>query len=490
MNSPTTSSIADTILLTIEEGVTIYDTDFRLVAWNDQYAEMGITPPDKIRDGLHIEDTYRYAADLGVFGKGDPNRIANERIHQLYAGDSPKVEDLLGCNGRTIEIRRFFLPGIGVAAVFTDVTDARRTAAKLRRAEDLEVLAKSTGGFAHDFNNILQAIMTNLHLAKKNDDLKHVENAARATESGAELARSMLALASPNYESEGAQYFEITDAVEKTIRWIGRVLPDNIEIVTSFNTNGMIVDGNESWFSMCLVNLVMNSRDAIQNDGVIQISVNSDSPNRLNVTIEDNGCGMDDHVVCRLNEPFFTTKGAAGTGLGIYEVKRFAKSLGGCFEISSAVGSGTIASICLPARPANSVVERQSVNTKKLSRSLRLLVVEDNFSVQESNLSFFSSIGCRVTAVATGEEAVSLLSELDQPFFDVLVSDVSLGGATNGIELARFVLKRFPRMPIVLCSADIDISDRIPEATTFIRKPWDVSEMQNHLSKIADSMTI
>ncbi|MEM7312846.1 MAG: PAS-domain containing protein, partial [Planctomycetota bacterium] len=221
-------NLADTILLSIQEGVTIYDTEFRLCAWNDKYAATGITPPDAIRIGLSIEETYRLAAENGVFGEGDPQRIAQERLEQVYAGTSPAIEDLAGSNGKTIEVRRYFLPNFGVAAVFSDVTQLRRDAARLRRHEDLKVLARATAGFAHDFGNALQIIAANLEVVRLTEKFEHLRTAMEATDSAGQLARTLLAIAQPGTFTQTARQFEVKNTKEKKVKCVRKAMRINV----------------------------------------------------------------------------------------------------------------------------------------------------------------------------------------------------------------------------------------------------------------------
>lgn len=345
--SPDTT-LADTILLTIEEGVTIYDTDFRLVAWNEKYVEMGITPREHIRRGLHIEDTYRYAAELGVFGEGDPKEIARRRIEDVYAGNSPCVEDLERKDGQIIEIRRYFLNGTGVAAVFSNVTEARRMARKVQRAESMEVLARMTGGIAHDFNNVLQAILGHLALADVEGDEPSLLHATEAAQRGADLANHLMQLARPDRPDDRSSV-AVAKSVQSTIRWIEGVIDQKIDLKRDGVADATIW-ANEGRFSLALVNLILNASDAMSEDGCIHVILELEPSqlNNLRVCVEDTGHGMDEALVSNANEPFFTTKGDKGTGLGLYAVRAFVDSVGGNFNLNSSFGIGTTATMSLP----------------------------------------------------------------------------------------------------------------------------------------------
>ena len=474
-----TKAISDSILLSIQEGVTIYDQGFRLAAWNDKYAGMGITPREHVQLGLHIEDTYKYAAELGVFGPGDPQEIANRRISQVYAGDSPAVEDLRSSDGRAIEIRRYFLPGIGVAAVFSDVTETRRLTANAKRSEELELLARVAGGFCHDFNNVLQAVVTNLQIADTTQHIKYVKPALDAALSGVSLSREMLQLAQPDITQDEQSEFDAIAAIRATVRWSGRVLRQSVAINLNLSLDNAVVKASEGRFTSSLSNLIINSQDAMERGGQINIAVYR-RDRMLRIDVEDQGQGMSEELLCKAVEPFFSTKGEQGTGLGVYEAKTFAEGIGGSFTLSSALGVGTTATMEVPA---SFVATKKQSPTSQDPLNARVLLVEDKPEVRTSIQHLLESFGCTTVAVTNEQTARQILLNTNSDFYDVVVLDVVLDETLGGDELSDWITQRFPGLNVIFCSATplgCDFSERVMA----FQKPIDRDAFYNHLRRL------
>jgi|GEM_PF-6868601 len=183
---------------TIDQGVTIYDREFRLVAWNNRYKSLKIFPDEFLRQGTYLVDAYKSIAKLGVFGVGDPTLIAQNHINALVNGNVKPVEELKSLTGRQVEIRRYLLPEGGLVAVFTDITEQRNAEEQLRHSQKMQAIGQLTGGIAHDFNNLLAIIMGNVEqLGEKigPDELlqPYVEAALGGTSRAAELTHRLLA---------------------------------------------------------------------------------------------------------------------------------------------------------------------------------------------------------------------------------------------------------------------------------------------------------
>jgi signal transduction histidine kinase/CheY-like chemotaxis protein len=474
--------IVNSILLTIEEGVTIYDTNFKLIAWNGRYAAMGITPAEKIRLGLSIEETYQLAAEAGVFGAGDPTGIAKERIAAVYSATSPNVEDLFGVGGKIIEVRRYFLPDVGVAAIFSDVTEARQSAAKLKRTEALESLARLTAGFAHDFSNVLQAVTANLQLALASGDRRHVKIALQATWNGADLAKCLLDLGRPNKHEEHFE-FDAISAIEATIRWIERVLRSNITLEFDSNIESATVNANQGRFAISLVNLILNAQDAMPDGGRVRVSVGFSERHtgHLFLSVEDNGFGMSDELIGNASEPFFSTKGDNGTGLGLSEVQSFVDSVDGRFEIKSTLGVGSRLTMFMPATAEPSLGPSKPSSVEPIS--LRVLFVEDNMDVQKPFQKLVNSMGCQTHCVCSVEQAIDLLEAVPHDFFDLVITDYLLAGVLTGADLARKVKTDLGQPPVVLLTTNPAQHEHESTAVCVLRKPVEFQDLYELLRK-------
>ena len=311
------SALTSLILLSIEEGVTIYDTEMRLVSWNDRYASMGITPAESLTRGLHINDVYRMAAELGVFGPGDPEKIARERIRQIRAKESPEVEDLRGSDGRTIEIRRYFLPDWGVVAVFSDVTELRHSQTRLLRSDQQKLLARAMGGFAHDLKNHLHAIINALECMDSESNTPElsqlIELASRSGMSAAELTKTITGFANPRSEAitDQKKRFSVRTAIDETLKWCRLTLPPGIIVTHEESDSNPFLYANRARFCSSLLNLLLNAFDAMPRGGRVTIRSTQESGEAIRVSVTDDGCGIPDSIRNKVLEPFFKTKGKA-----------------------------------------------------------------------------------------------------------------------------------------------------------------------------------
>ena len=185
---------------TIDQAITIYDADMRLVAWNERYRSLGVVPEKHIYYGASLYEAYKDIARLGVFGPGDPTELSELHVNALRDGPLIEEELLKSVDGqKTHRIKRFRLPDGGVCATFTDVTEELEVQEHLRQSTKMDALGRLTGGVARDFNNVLAIIIGNLELFleietdSRNSEL--LEGAISAANRGAKLTHRLLAFA-------------------------------------------------------------------------------------------------------------------------------------------------------------------------------------------------------------------------------------------------------------------------------------------------------
>jgi signal transduction histidine kinase len=225
-------------------------------------------------------------------------------------------------------------------------TRRRRAEARAQRAqaEKLEAMGRLTGGIAHDFNNLLGIVsMNNELILRKAGDRQAVERAAdgvrRAVEHGKQLIARLLAFA--RAQPLEVRAADLNSLVAEAHPLVAQAAGARIELVLQLAPGLAPVLVDESQFEMALLNLVMNARDAMSGGGRIVLRTYTDARGAACLAVEDDGPGMSEAVRRRALEPFFTTKGAAGTGLGLAQVYGFMRQIGGDLEIESAPGKGT-----------------------------------------------------------------------------------------------------------------------------------------------------
>jgi signal transduction histidine kinase/DNA-binding response OmpR family regulator len=354
-----------------------------------------------------------------------------------------------------------------VFGIVADITDRKQTEAALRHAQKMEAVGTLTGGLAHDFNNLLAIVIGNLDLlpARVRGDPESeelVNEALQASFRGAELTSRLLAFA--RRQTLQPQTVDINDRVAGIVKLLRRTLGEQIEIVLNLGADIWPAVVDPSQLEASLANLATNARDAMPNGGRVQISTANraleadDSQQQAEVAagdyvmieVRDSGAGMPPEVVGRIFEPFFTTKEPGkGTGLGLSMVFGFIKQSGGHVNVQSAPGQGTAVRLFLPRAAAGAQAEVIAKPHQIVGGNETILVVDDNAGVRRIVAMQLSRLGY---AVLEAENSDAALRTLASHRVDLLLSDVVMPGALNGLELARAATARWPGLGVVLTS--------------------------------------
>lgn len=367
--------------------------------------------------------------------------------------------------------------------------DAQQRAA---HAERMQALGQIAGGIAHDFNNVLQAVTGGATLVEgRPNDPERVARYARmildAARRGAAITSRLLA-----FSRRGDLRAESLDA--------GRLLRDMAEVLTH-TLGGSVtcaVDvppglppllADRGQLETVLVNLATNARDAMPSGGTLTMSaaaeVIGDAPPHavslrpgryIRIAVADTGSGMDEAVLARVTEPFFTTKGTGqGTGLGLAMAKGFVEQSGGGLFIDSVVGQGTRIVLWLPqASTGPALAPAPAPEAAAGPRRPRVLLVDDDPIVREVLAASLDDAGYRVTQATSGPEAMAALAAAERT--DVIVSDLTMPGM-DGVTLIRKAQEQRPDLPAVLLTgyagggAALAIGGAVTGAFTLLRKP-------------------
>jgi PAS domain S-box-containing protein len=379
----------------------------------------------------------------------------------------------------------------------------------LNHAQRLESVGQLTGGIAHDFNNLLTVIQGNLQVLEESPALARdaaaqqlLAAATRASRRGAELTKKLLAFSrrqvlSPTRVDVPAMLESLADMLRRTLDQRIR-----IEVEVAPNCPPCVADPGQ--LESALLNIAINARDAMPAGGTLcfasrlchtlppelaaEFGLDADAPDGfVALAIGDTGEGMPDAVKEHAFEPFFTTKEAGrGTGLGLSTVYGFVKQSHGGVTLASAPGEGTLVTLYIP-RFAEAEASREDgdASPQAIPAGLRVLLVEDEPEVRAVAINFLATLGCRVTACASGEEALQLLQP--QAGHELLLSDVALGAGMRGTELAREAQARFPGLGILLMSGFsedlIDISQSAPLSWELLAKPYSRGELGQAIAR-------
>ena len=342
-----------------------------------------------------------------------------------------------------------------------DATERRGRAMRSAQAERMESLGALAGGLAHDFNNLLFVTLGNLQLMAMNDVVasdeklsKFLSRSMSAVERGAEITKSLLAVARSQPLEESA--VSINDLVKGVLPLVRQALGAGRLVTVEVADDDLQLMVDAGRLSSCLLNLAFNARDAMGPTGTLVIAVRRLShdetdpawahqdANYLVVSVTDDGSGMPDDVAARAFEPFFTTKRAgSGTGLGLATVYAFARQSGGTATLQSRLGSGTTVSLILPVHDPES---QAAIDPSHRRAGRRVVVADDEESLAEMVAAWLIDTGIDARFATTPKAALQLVEEF-RP--DVLVSDANFGDEMDGIELAKLAVAIEPDLVVV-----------------------------------------
>jgi PAS domain S-box-containing protein len=350
-------------------------------------------------------------------------------------------------------------------SVIRDVTERRRLEEQLRQSHKMDAVGQLSGGIAHDFNNLLGVILGNLDLLEQqlagNDAARRrVEIAQQAAERGADLTRRLLAFSRRQQLSAGP--VSVRDSASNVIEMARRTVGTHIKVVTLINDALPPVLADAAGLENVLLNLMINSRDAMPDGGTITVAAQVTDLDEdytgvkagelragryICISVTDTGKGIPAELLARVFEPFFTTKERdKGTGLGLAMVYGFAKQSGGHATIYSVPGAGTTVSVYLPLAAAAPVkrTPRPEVGGGLIGTAL---AVDDETDLLEVAVSYLEELGLKVLHAQDGPAALAILEQT--PDVDLLVTDVMMPGGMDGVELARRARQLRPDMRVV-----------------------------------------
>jgi PAS domain S-box-containing protein len=378
-----------------------------------------------------------------------------------------------------------------------DITERTALENQLRQAQKMESVGRLAGGVAHDFNNMLQAIIGYTELSKLNVQRGASPDAnliqiSQAAQRAADLVRQLLAFA--RRQTVRPRVLDLNQTVESMLEMLTRVIGEDIELLWKPGSDPWPVNIDPVQIDQILANLLVNARDAITGVGRVIIetrnSVLVESFCRINqgfipgeyalLTVSDSGSGMDKETVSHIFEPFFTTKEIGkGTGLGLAMVYGIVKQNSGFISVQSEPGSGTTFKIYLPR--SKSQIETEDVLQEQIIQkgTGTILVVEDEKMLLEFVCTILEEQGYNVLAAETPADALTMALEYKN-HIDLLVTDVVMPGM-NGRDVRDAVVTRCPDIKTIYMSgytADVVAHKGImEEGSAFLQKPFSINAL-------------
>ena len=427
-----------------------------------------------------------------------PHRLANGEIRTVEVHSSP------------VEVGGKFL----LFSIVRDITDRKRAEAEkeklqaqLLQATKMEAIGRLAGGVANDFNNLLTVILGYSELLlqkveKESSMHREVNEIKRAGERAASLTQQLLAFSRKQLIEPKVVHLD--HLVAEMHAMLPRLIGEDIalQVTTGKDPGSVKIDPGQ--FQQILMNLVVNSRDAMPDGGKIVIeTANEDldeeycalhpyvKPGRyVRLAVSDTGQGMSEEVKAHVFEPFFTTKEQGkGTGLGLAMTYGAVKQAGGSVEVYSEVGIGTTIRIYLPR------IDEEVVKPEKVARLTDLpdgtetiLLVEDEESVRDLCVRILEGIGYKVLQAPNGTEAIATAKGYIERI-DLLLTDVVMPGM-NGAELAAQLVLHHPEMKVLFTSGYTDDAvvrhGVLDEGVSFIGKPHSPSSLARKVREVLD----
>ena len=374
-----------------------------------------------------------------------------------------------------------------------DLTQRAALEAQLRQAQKMEAIGSLAGGVAHDFNNILQAMLSHISLLRLQvSDPTRVAAAAAELEEqvkrGAALTRQLLLFS--RQETTTPALLDLNEVVRTSSEFLRRLVRENISFRLEVVEGQLAVRADRGQLDQVLMNLVVNAADAMPDGGTLRLGTGRAADGSPWVSVSDTGCGIPEAIRARVFEPFFTTKPVGkGTGVGLAVVWGIVEQHGGTIELESGVGAGTTVRVTLPAADAAAVpADGPPSGDKPLPRGCgeRVLIVEDEQGAREGLAEILTSLGYTVYGAASSEDAQALPAE---PPFDLLLTDLMLPGKA-GPELAAEMAGRWPRLRVILMSGyteDEAVKGRIAaELVRFLQKPFGMTTLAREVRAALD----
>jgi PAS domain S-box-containing protein len=384
----------------------------------------------------------------------------------------------------------------------TELAEAQE---QLRQSQKLDALGQLTGGVAHDFNNLLTVIRSSAALLgrpglSEERRRRYLDAISDTTNRAATLTRQLLAFA--RRQALKPEVFDAADRVDAIAAMLQTLLGSGIELTIEARCSACWVEADLSQFETALVNLALNARDAMHGEGKLAVVIkptaglpairsHTEVPgNYVAVSVTDTGTGISPETLGRIFEPFFTTKEVGkGTGLGLSQVYGFAKQSGGDVDVSSQPGEGAMFTLYLPRAelPATVQAEATAPSEARLSRSCRVLIVEDDTQVGEFAAQLLSDHRFETIHVTDATLALNLL-DYDRDAFDVVFSDVVMPGI-SGVELGRIIRLRWPELPVVLTSGYSHVlAGDASHGFPLLHKPYSVGDLVEVLRQATSAL--
>lgn len=439
-------------------GYVILDENGLIQESNETFCQMTHCTATHLRDKAFA--TFLVEADRPTFlgrYRAFFQSPGQKRLEAVLIGGGRGETRSVSIEGTTIPSPEPSRSGHSLLVSLTDITSIRRLESQLLQSQKMEAVGQLAGGVAHDFNNILAAIILQLGMLRMNPDLNHetrreLEELVAEANRAAHLTRQLLMFSRRSVIQ--AKLINLSEVSMNLAQMLRRLLGESIRLELRLESPLPAVEADPGLMEQVIMNLCLNARDAMGAAGTLTVATElaqvpdaptPDHPDRrpgefVCLTVSDTGCGMDEATLKHAFEPFFTTKEIGkGTGLGLATVSGIVSQHKGWIEVTSSPGKGSSFRVFLPAIPrpmAAPAVPRAEIAETATRGYETILLVEDEPVVRQTFAKCLRSLGYRVLEAQTGLEALDVWAQNGKSI-DLVLTDMAMPGGMTGLELVE-----------------------------------------------------
>ncbi|MGD9367341.1 MAG: PAS domain S-box protein [Desulfobacteraceae bacterium] len=479
-------------------GVYVSTPEGNLIMCNEVFAKiLGFGSSEEVI-GTLVTNFYKNPAQRSMLvSQLTKDRRIDQYELELVRKDGAMVQCLINAMGQFNEQGEL----IEIQGYLMDITRMKSLEKQLLHAQKMESIGTMAGGVAHDFNNLLMGIMGNTSLMlieKDSSELsrKRLKNIEQLVESGSDLTRQLLGFA------KGGKYeVRTTDLNKLILRSVNMFARTHKGIIvhTKLSEELMLVEADCSQIDQVFYNLYLNAFQAMKNGGRIDIQTRNQTLDKtsgalyglaagdyVQVSVQDDGTGMDSKTQQRIFDPFFTTKERErGTGLGLASVYGIIQNHAGSITVKSQPDKGTCFTIFLPVSKNIQVEMAPAASSRLIKGSETIFLVDDEQSILDAVGNMLSYLGYTVRTASDGKTAIEIFRQ-DHQNIDLVILDMVMPGV-GGKEAFESFKKIDPDVKVLLCSgytANGQAAGIIEGGCQgFIQKPFTINQLSQKLSR-------
>ncbi len=494
------------ILESVDEGFVVVGSDYRIISANKSFCDKAGTTIDNAIGKCCYEVSHH---------RTTPCFEAGEQCSVKYTFETGKHVAFLHTqfdehgNPMFVDTKSYAMRDAAgnitsVIEICVDVTEKKKLEDQYRHAQKMEAIGQLAGGVAHDFNNILSAIIGYGHLSlmklQGDNPVRHyIDQILQSSERAAVLTQSLLAFS--RKQPMKKELHELNAMIRNFEKFLRRLLREDIEMAIRYSAEQPMIMSDRGQIEQVVMNLVTNARDAMPKGGKLSIdtrvSVMDQTFIRLHgfgkvgdyvmLSVSDTGVGMNEETKKRIFEPFFTTKEVGkGTGLGLATVYGIVKAHNGFINVYSEPAKGTAVHVYFPiARTANAVPEpAEQIPVPISGGSETILLAEDDARLRNMTSAILRDMGYTVIEAEDGNRAVIQFNE-NRATINLVILD-GIMPKMNGLETYHKISTSSPNIRCIFMSGysgEVFAQEGLPIGTEFLPKPVKPLEL---LSKVRE----